>query len=269
MPDEWADRINSTPIKSLLDQLRRMAVDGGQLADASENAISFFMRTQALTQHMQDRVAKADPRFVSVQAINNANSNLQSAIGAIQTYLSDRNDGNLSTATSELDNALVSLAPLPPLHPRVEAQTITKIARDTDQQLRELHSSAHNRLAKLAGTIAEQEGRLSSLAQEVETARQLGDTKAAEVTATFDQKISEARAEIDAQKARLDEAISQSQTQFAEAQERRLQEFNETQKSRDDSFRQSAAPVLGRTGRESQADRWRHRGIRRGGLLCE
>jgi len=248
MEDPYAEKIASHQANNLLLELSTAVDTAVADPDLAPQHASRLRRAQAVVDRLKARLEEVEAHFIPVPALDKLAPHLQNAQQAIQAFLSDKNEGHLSTLDGSIDAVLIEANFFPALPPSAERKMAARAAEDYARHVDELESAVRDRLGELITQIQTQSSDFSvtvaSATQQLQQLQRTADEKSAAVAADSEARMAELKAEIDGQKTRLDAVIAQQQAAFAEAQERRLHDSKDSLDSVETKFEQLAGALV-------------------------
>lgn len=259
MEDPYAEKIASHQANNLLLELSTAIDTAVANPDLAPQHALRMRRAQAVVDRLKARLQQIEAIFIPVPALDKLAAPLQNAQQAIQAFLSDNNEGHLSTLDGSIDALLMEANFFPALRPSAERKMAARAAEDYARHLHELESAVRDRLGELitqmqaqsdefhttVGATAEQLQQLQKAADEKSAALAADiESRTTQLKADSESRMAELKAEIDGQKTRLDTVITQQQTAFAEAQERRVHESKDSLSSVETKFEQLAGALV-------------------------
>ncbi len=162
------------PISASLKRIQELLGDDAFQAPAvaSDESAQFNReKIQNVTKSLRSLVNQSPATLVSETALNQMNTNLQSPISELTSFIANKNVGHLGNAVAQLDQNVFNCtwAFLPKINPlsKTEAgeliDSLQDRSRQAIEQLSKQKGLLEETIAQLAGSVQAQEGRLSEL----------------------------------------------------------------------------------------------------------
>lgn len=234
------DHAISASLTRIQELLRDEAFQSPVVA-ADEAALFNREKLQNITAGIQSLVAKSPATMVSETALSQMNSNLQSPISELTSFVSNKNPGHLANAASQLDQNVLSYtwAFLPKLNPLSEKevgaivdslqersrQSIAQVDEQKDQlaaaithltDTAQAQESRQNELKESHATLkAEMAASLSNLETSFNKAQLQRDTEFAALVTESKEELAQAESKFTSQAERILEALDAHRTNAA------------------------------------------------------
>ena len=232
MSDVWTDLVTSNPVHSLLEELERSTDEALVLESLPETAVAYLRRIETVVTNIRERLTQMRPALVSVTSLNNAVPQLQNATALVRGFIGDRNEGQLQTANSHVDNLVTEFRWLVPLSHKAESRALLRASEAFAGIVDAREAQARQKLDSLVAAIDSATVRSSASVQQViesmESLKASGEASVTSLTTKIEAAIAAQSTELSAQKTRLDAYFEQQQTAHLTTQQEWQREFSET-----------------------------------------
>jgi hypothetical protein len=205
---QWVDRIKQHAANTDLAQLEAAVSASKVSAEADETAFEAWARIDRVVRFVRAFTSEVDPLLVPLQALANAQGQIQAARAQVESYEANKNVAHLNEANNNLDNVLVYLGYVP-------------------------------KLDAAAGEIGEATSAYQSAVSDFLRGTKVQVDALKVERDALSQRITELTAEVSAQKARADSVIAQLQQQFSDAQADRQTKSAAAEEERANTFKLS------------------------------
>ena len=226
---EWTERFQNHPLHTEIGEVESLLKSTEELVRPDPRALVAHARVQQALNLLKTRLDLVDPVLVPVSVLNGAASQLGAVKQQLQQAVTSSTPGHLVNAANATDALLATIAPLAVLVAPAEVDGVRESLSALRRSVGEHQQDQNNRIATSEKQLAQLEGQLVALSQQVAQKLSELQTGLTEFENQFSleqtqraQKFSE---EIDSRNQDSTATTSQQAEQFKASEEARRQEF--------------------------------------------